>query len=316
VAKKESKVLPFEHYRDLVSWDKVYEAMATVGLNQLEEEVAQICVWDAAEKWVGLDFAAFNIVGIEKRVEFTPAGSKSAAKGYIDLVGEIREDAIKPYVDYFPGRISIDWKTTSTRVFSGDPNRDVPGEPKFSGTVSSTWKERYMDSWQGKLYARADNARLIEYRGISQLREYASLILEFKENQIAEVDEYVLGASLMYNSWMDAELPVWPRRQPKSCGNWGRDCQFKKSQECLLYTMPKGCPPRKDLSFSFIEQMWECPEKARRFALDKNLDDSSDATRFGEACHMGLASIYSQLSGVPIEERKSSQELDKVEGEG
>jgi len=312
---KESKLKPWQFYSDQIDWNKVNAAISDVStpLSDLEEELVRICVWDAAEKYVSLDLAAFKITGIEKRVEFQPEGSKSIVKGYIDLMGEIREDGIKPYCDYFPGIWEADWKTTGGRVFSTD-NKDGSG-PQFSGTVNSQWKERYLDSWQGKIYARAAGARLMEYRGISQLREYASLILAFEEHQIQEVDEYVVGASAIYNSLLDSGLQVWPRRMPKSCGNWGRDCQFKKNQDCILYTMPKGVPPRRDLSFSSIEQLYECPEKFRRMSLDKGLDDGTDASRFGEAVHRGIASSHSQLTGVPIEESKSSLELDKKEEE-
>jgi hypothetical protein len=286
------KITPWEEWKSQVNWEQVQQAILGVEdgsheLTTIDYELAAGMTWDALEHFVPLDKAALNVLGLEKYGEYGPYKTKYV----IDVLAEIIEDPIAPYNKYPVGtKVILDWKTAM-------------------GNLDSNWSNKYKQSWQGRIYAAAVAAPLIEYRGISQtkdsddpvqgLYQTKSVPMAVPETNTEQVDEYLFGIQRQVDAY--AQLEVYPRRMPKSCGAWGRDCEFK--EDCKNYTMPRQrLEMGLQLSFSRIEQLHECPEKYRRMRLQK--ERSNEGVIIGLAVHRGMANAYSQLWNVPIEERK------------
>jgi hypothetical protein len=302
LSKSENEQLPWDHFSEQIDWSKVDATFRENCREDLDEEVARRAIVEAASRWVPIDYAGLTIEGIETRKEFPIKGTGMNVKMYIDILARCRKDGITPYKKYAGQLLVIDWKTTGGRVFQTEKGSPTEFVARERGTLSPEWKSRYADSWQHKIYARGTGAVLAEYRGISLLREYGAMVMEIAPDNNEVVDRYVKGVYAAYSGWRGEELPVWPQRMPKSCGLYGRTCEFK--EDCILDIMPKGLPPEKDFSYSLLENIMECPEKARRQMLHEEADKGTDAAAIGNAIHAGLAEIYSQVFKVPVEGRK------------
>lgn len=274
-------ILPWEEWKQQLNWEKVSQAILSIENDQLEltsvdyEMAAGMCM-DTAAHFVPLDMAAFEILGVEKAGEYGPGKTKYI----IDLLLRVKKDAIKPYCDYSEGTLLVvDWKSTANHV---DDN----------------WRRKYIRSWQSRIYCVAEDALLAEYRGVSWYtdpplageHETKALLLEMPATNKQEVDEYLAGAEAMAASL--SPLEVYPRKIPKACGAWGRDCQFLN--DCISYTMPRQKLDNPQLSFSSIENLFECPEKYRRLKISKDEETGSSLT-VGQALHRGMAEVYTQL---------------------
>jgi hypothetical protein len=285
------KITPWEEWKSQIDWDKVRDNILDVGeknheLTTIDFELSAGMVFDAAQHFVPLDMAGLQVVGIEKSGVFGPDNTKYV----IDVLFSTRKDGIAPYNQYPEGTLLVaDWKSAQ-------------------GNLDQNWRTKYIRSWQARMYAAATEALLVEYRGISQVQDpddpvqgshqTKAVLVEMPATNTAEVMEFLYGVQQQVNSL--ALLEVYPRNMPKSCGMYGRNCEFR--QDCETNTMPRQrLEGNQQLSFSRIQHFFECPEKYRRLKLQR--DDSGNVT-IGLAVHRGLANIYSQISGVPVEERK------------
>jgi hypothetical protein len=289
-----NKILPWEHWKQRVDWDQVKAAILQVEdgqleLNSVDFEMASGMIYDAAAHWIPLDMAGLNIVGLEK---FGVYGAFDT-KYVIDILATTKADGIKPYCDYPDGTpIVIDWKSAA-------------------GNLDQYWRKRYLRSWQGRIYSAATNAPLVEYRGVSQLQDpenpiqgahqTKSLIVEMPASNKEQVDIHVEGLNRIAEALLPLE--IYPQNAPKACKEGDREWECPFLGDCQTFTMPRKRLEVVQLSHSRMQHIFECPEKYRRMKLGDG-DGGNSYSILGTAFHRGIANLYSQISGIPIEERK------------
>lgn len=265
---------PVEHYLEQVDWEAVAREILNVreGCPKLPEfdfEDAKKMVAAAAQKWLLQDVLDLEITNIENAFSLSGIG-----RGVIDLQGRVR-GLTRDTADYSGARILFDWKTSKN-------------------TLDTKWKDRLIDSWQWRLYARATNAHLVGYRGISRSTlQCRQILIEVPWTNEAEVDRHFRGIAEMRRALVAAQLPVWPQHAPFACGAYGRECVF------LADCRSGACPPKpieylSELSYSAAERFLLCPELARRTMISDESQDTEE-TLFGNAVHRGLAALYQQV---------------------
>ncbi|MEN6587807.1 MAG: hypothetical protein ABFE02_17335 [Sulfuricella sp.] len=271
---KNKDLLPFTAHVPHLNMEAVAAAILKVdhdapALAQFEFEEVKRMVWAAAEKWFDRDMREFELTGIEKRVD-RPDG-----KGFLDVVGRMR-GRMKPF-DAFAGQtFIIDWKTSKN-------------------ALDAAWKDRLLDSWQWRMYAEWEQARVFIYRGVSRGTdiETREVILAVGDTNGQEVYEYLAGTEAARRALIEARLPVWPRHMPSACLQYGLDHECEFFAECLQYSMPQKTITPGVLSYTAAERFWRCPELYRRGVLSPEKMGSS-SSEIGEAFHRGMAELYRQ----------------------
>jgi hypothetical protein len=147
-------------------------------------------------------------------------------------------------------------------------------------------------SWQWMIYMYATDARIFMYRGYSwTYKTTEELILQGLPSLREEVRDYLGGVYAARQALVDAELVVWPRRKPDSCGAFGRPCPYL--QDCEDYTMPQVAPGDRQLSYSSAANFLLCPERHRRDCLSDEKGETKE-TIMGQAFHRGMEEMYRQ----------------------
>lgn len=260
----------------------------TPGFADLEvgdQDECRELVWLAAESWLARDLQEFESV----EFEIPLAGGRSR----LDMVAVLR-GSMAPFDKYAGSKIIVDWKTTALAV------------------DTDSWKQKCEDSWQWKIYGSLlPEAKLFNYRGLSRergvwrgrsddatpARRVRDVMLELNEQLPVEVALQKQGIIGAYNLWIETGLPVWPRNTG-SCFAFNQKCPYKT--ECDTNTMPlgiDGLDKRTDLSYSRMNVIMLCPERARRNALYEIQDiteKDSDATVLGQAFHEGVAKLWEE----------------------
>lgn len=234
-------------------------------------EDARKLVWTAAEKWLVRDLTEFTLDRVEKEQIINDF------KFVMDLSGMILGNN-KPFQDFGNKRYIIDWKTSKN-------------------SLTTEWKDRLINSWQWRLYSDVVDASLFVYRGLSRNGDTKEVLIQVPEENGQEALEQRISIGREIHALRDIGAAVWPRNMPFACGAYGRDCEFMK--DCQDYSMPKGVPPEKLLSYSYMSTFQLCNEKARRYAMGHN-NDNSDETNFGRAVHRGLAELWRQAYGYIV----------------
>ena len=225
----------------------------------------------AGERWLPRDLTELTDVNVELRYDSPEMG----LKGFLDLVGTLRGTQ-KPFDEFAGHKIVIDWKTRT-------------------GDLDQRWKDRLVDSWQGRIYAALSGSVLINYRGVSRRGNHTEypckdVLLVVPYTNDREVEEYVRGKTAERNALIELGLDVWPRHMPDACNAFGRECPFKG--DCDAYSMPRYLPETsKVMSYTSYHNFCLCPERARR--LERLLEaDGGEEANVGDGFHKGMAALY------------------------
>ncbi len=253
-------------------------------LQVADQDECRELVWLAAESWLARDLQEFESV----EFEIPLAGGRSR----LDMVAVLR-GSMAPFDKYAGSKIIVDWKTTALAV------------------DTDSWKQKCEDSWQWKIYGSLlPEAKLFNYRGLSRergtwrgtqdavpARRVRDVLLELNPHLAAEVAIQKQGVIGAYNLWIETGLPVWPRNTG-SCWAFNQRCPHKS--DCDANTMPlgvAGLDRRDDVSYSRMNVVLLCPERARRNALLEAEDISekdSDATVIGQSFHRGVEELWKE----------------------
>jgi hypothetical protein len=260
----------------------------TPGFSTLEVADQDECrelVWLAAESWLARDLQEFESV----EFEIPLAGGRSR----LDMVAVMR-GSMAPFDKYVGHKIIVDWKTTALAV------------------DTDSWKQKCEDSWQWKIYGSLlPEAKLFNYRGLSRergtwrgrtdeavpARRVRDILLKLNDALPTEVALQKAGIIGAYNLWIENGLQVWPRNTG-SCFAFNQRCPYKS--DCDANTMPlgiAGIDKRDDMSYSRMNNVLLCPERARRNALLEAQDiteKDSDSTVIGTAFHEGVAKLWEE----------------------
>lgn len=275
---------PVDEYLAQLDLNKIADAiLATEGRPVTEEdfEDAKRMIWEGAENWLVQDIHDLQIIGIEVPYEPTlilPGGREQRVKAFMDIVGIVR-GRLNSTAKHAGKKVIIDWKTTSNL------------------TLDAKWKERYIESWQGRIYDLLEPSELVNFRGLSRGGAFADIFLEFSPESRPEVENQILGVSLQRAALVNSGLTIWPQAKPSACHAYGRDCPYKPS----CPSEPGLVPADKSLSYSSMSTFMLCPERYRRNVMESLADpdadvDGSDESNFGSACHRGLAELYRQVA--------------------
>jgi hypothetical protein len=283
---------------DSINWQAVADEIAHTDdtLLDVEFEIAKNAVWDTAEVFLPIDDANLHVESLERTIFYDPKDGYVPVKAVLDICGTYKDDApLKPYSTLRGKRVVIDWKTTGREL-------------------DQSWRDRYKNSWQGRIYALAADADIIEYRGISYgtdkmgdpVTNHKTILMSESQSAKEETRMFLKGVRAMHSALVSAQLPVWPQRMPDACGAW-RGCEYK--DECVAGTMPKYVPEVKPLSYTRISNLLKCPEYYRR-GVDPEAQEqlTTEALRIGSAVHRGVASVWSQHFGVALPEVEKKRE--------
>lgn len=277
-------MITFSAYTPHLDMEKVHAAVDQVEgreLSHFEREDALELIWLAGERWFARDMQDLRILHLEKEVfVHNLPNQRTPWHGFIDGIGVVGNDAGEPFngknqlKENFAGATLLwDWKTTDS-------------------DVDWAWEQKQKESWQWRQYAYATNARLFSYRGMSRkFKDTRECLLLVPETNGKEVREYLTGAFSIRQSFVDADLKVWPRHAPFACKAYGRDCPFK--DDCKEYGMERKNPGDRQLSYSSINDLLLCPERHRRKAMSEEREET-DSTIFGQAVHRGLEEMWRQ----------------------
>ena len=268
-----------------INWDAVSEKILETQGESITQErfnLANKLVLSASEYYLPLDLKYFKILEVEKPYLHTFPSATLPDKGIIDVVMEIREDAGKPYNDRAGQKILIDWKSTSS-------------------DLDTTWRNRYIPSWQWKRYAAQEDAALFEYRGVSTKTYWngqefkqtcGPLILQIPADNYQNVVTDFLATEQMKLSL--AAFEIYPRNAPSACYKFGEYCPHQ--EDCQNSTMPPGVITAPHASYSSDETFKLCPEKYRRQKLaNSKIDDFESPSFLGTMFHRGIAEVYTQM---------------------
>lgn len=279
---------PLTYFTNQINFDKVREEIENSPLAQKHFTLDNFRtvregVFAACEKWLVRDAYEFTIDKVEETTLYLPKELEEfpGAKAIIDVQGTLKGTQA-PFKDYVGSVYALDWKTTS-------------------GSLSSDWRGRYIDSWQWQLYSEIIGASIFIYRGYSwSQRDTKEIIIKVPPYNREEVIEYLKGVLLQRKALVDAGLDVWPRAKPKSCNAFGRECDFYS--DCSAYSMPRGARDQRILSYSRIEEFLLCPERARRGELIEieGIEVYHWEAEMGSAFHRGMAEVYRQLKTVEV----------------
>jgi len=271
-------------------------------LSDFDFEDAKACVYAAAERWLVEDLGNLVVTGLECREQLQPEnGIGQEVKAFVDMKASVlstpRHTVFRPYAGQ---TIVLDWKSARS-------------------ALDTRWSDRLINSQQWRLYAAATDAKLFIYRGIRRRQrpnedpETRSIILEVPENNLAETKAYAAGVYHMRQALVNSNLPIWPRNMPAACHEFQRPCPYLP--DCESGTSPHTGGADKILSYSSMKDFLACPERHRRNSMPDSTSGDNNDTLFGNAVHRGLAEVWSQVFGVPVEERETRKENESIESD-
>ena len=253
--------------------DKVIRAIDDgENLDADQRQSSKELVWVLAETYLQRDYDESKVLHIEESF------SNPLVAGTIDLIQRIAKPIYLPK-NKAGKKIIVDWKTTN------------------SSTFDKAFRERYVNSWQWKIYCLYGQAELFEYRCISKTTgDTIELALEFSDDVRASVENQLKGMNLLVDSLININ-DVWPRHMPSGCNVYGKPCPFLEICTNNHYIPVKSIP--LPLHYSTMETFLTCPE---RFRLAEGIKsdygvEAKDTyeTAIGSAVHRGMQEIYSQL---------------------
>lgn len=246
-------------------------------------------VLKAGEKWLIDDLQQYEFLSIEDE---TITETRPPIKVVKDLVGKLVNppNSLKSYLGKL---VVIDWKTSS-------------------GGLDTRWAQRYVDSWQPKIYLAAPPlADLFIFRGVNHDLETRQVIVSTYNGVVTDVKDFTEGVAAMRESL--GKFPVWPQHKPDACNAFNRPCPYLN--DCLDGTMPRQLLKIKEhISYSAIDSFLRCPERYRREQLEESAGSKDFNAAVGEAFHRGIAALYSTALyvtyGVELTSSKEKKETD------
>lgn len=229
-------------------------------------------VWILAESYLERDFSECRVLFTEEKFN-TPQ-----IAGTIDLILEVTNPIYLPKTSKGK-KLIVDWKTSN------------------SNTFDKAFKDRYINSWQWKIYSQYGHANLFEYRIIGKgTGETIEILLENSKSINDSVENYLEKVNLMKECLSECN-DFWPQHMPQACNTYGKSCPYKHDCENNIYI--PGVDIREPLHYSNIETFLLCPERFRRGEISRQnegLDShSTTETLIGSAVHRGMEEIYRQL---------------------
>jgi len=244
-------------------------------------ELVRVTLWAAMEKWLVRDIYEFSDIVPEG--EFVYEFGSSRIRGFIDLRGRL-VGGCAPFNKYPNSTFVLDWKTKET-------------------TLTQDWREKQIDSWQWPLYAAHTGAVIAIYRGVSWAGNgkldsefLKEIIIEVPTTNTEEVNEHYGAITSEREHLIHIGAAVWPRNKPFACNAFGRTCPYYG--DCYEYSMVRGVPTSKVLSYSSASDFMLCQERSRRRTLNEEsrIEDHSWSTKMGAAFHRGAEELYRQVS--------------------
>lgn len=239
-------------------------------------------------RWAARDLYTAEIDGTESHFNF-----RGLAHGFIDLELRIVREYKSFTRDHVGKKAIVDWKSTK-------------------GALDAAWVTRLEHSWQWKLYAAAQGAEIMIYRGIAKSEGEREVILDLPPvEDLEEIVEHQFRGYhevlRLHDSRTNIRHPAWNRHMPYACGAYAHKCPHV--EDCTKHTSPFVIiPPEilaKPISYSSGERLALCPERHRRYliareGLDTTLGevddlDETEETRLGSAMHRGLEEAYKQM---------------------
>lgn len=278
--------LGLSHFTPLLDFKKIHAAIENspdIGkwLTNADIELVRVCLWAAMEKWLARDIYEFSNIKTEGEFSFT-LGGPSGIRGYIDLSGELR-GTCAPFSNFCNETFVLDWKTKET-------------------TLTQDWRQKQIDSWQWPLYAAHTGASIAIYRGVSWAGNGSldtdflkEIIIQVPATNEEEVKEHYGAITSEREHLISIGATVWPRNKPFACNAFGRECPYYG--DCYEYSMVRGVPNSKVLSYSSASDFMLCQERSRRHTLDEEnrIEERSWATEMGSAFHRGVEELYRQV---------------------
>lgn len=284
--------------------DKIAAAIMPAGttMTDFDFDDAKACVFAAAERWLMEDLGNFAITGLECRERlWIENGINQEIKAFVDMKANVlpkpHHAVFRPYAGQ---TVVADWKSARS-------------------ALDTRWSDRLINSQQWRLYAAATDAKLFVYRGVRRRQhpgedpETRAVILEVPESNLVETKVYAEGVYRMRRALVDSGLPIWPRNMPSACHEFQRACPYLA--DCEGGTSPRIAGADKVLSYSSMKDFLTCAERHRRNTLPGSTSGDNNDTLFGNAVHRGLAEVWSQAFGVPVEERETRKENEPVDSE-
>lgn len=291
----------WEEIDSLLDWPSI--RLATLGPSNdnpfLSDDTSKAfrMVQRALTRWAPRDLYTMEILETEGHFILNdPRNNLPLTHGFIDLKMKL----LREYKEFSAALVGknfiIDWKTSK-------------------GTLDKVWETRLADSWQGKLYTVGDGCQHIIFRGISQNEDVGERECIFQMPPAEEVQGQVFqqfrlyrAMMLMHEDFITPELPSWSRHMPYACGAYRHECTYKL--DCTTNSAPYINIPveilHKPVSYSSGERLALCPEKHRRYLIqregldpsvtsDEDDSEDTDETNLGNAVHRGLQEAYNQL---------------------
>jgi PD-(D/E)XK nuclease superfamily len=270
-----------ESYFEQLDLEKIADAIVgpdgAPKIAEYDFQDAKRMIWAAAEKWLPRDIYDMQITGVEEEYQTTVelAYGPQLFRGFMDVTGMLKGN-VSVTQKYAGKKCVVDWKTTHN-------------------TLDAIWEERHRDSWQWKNYLHFGEAEVMLYRGISRTEGKTREVVIPRPPGLSEaLMGQITGVALQREVLIVAELPVWPRKMPGSCGSFGRECPY--FGDCRDGSMPQQAVlPGRSFSYSSMELFSLCPERYRRDKLTEDAGgEETDESLFGNAVHAGLAELYRQ----------------------
>lgn len=293
--KKTSLHYSAEELFDKIDWEKVNAKIQEFKLLSWEyEDVANLVV-TAFNRYAPKDFSTFSTVHVERQFiyEAPEFGSSPFIQYNTDiseLVGIDVGRCVKGYIDIHAYEMGNGFNNTEKGVM-----QSVVIDWKTASNLDAVWRNRQVDSWQGKLYARVTGAKRVEFRGIQKDGRSAAIGYEWPTEAYnnGDVDNYILQAVAMREPLLKSE--VWPKRMPFACEAYGRKCPYHKLCREEIGDQHQKLIAIKPFSYSGIDTFLLCPERYRLDAIFDDSDDEGSSAGFGKAFHTGIAEAYEQL---------------------
>lgn len=265
--------------------EQIKDTKETIDSSEIDELVHAVGIVEKV--YLERDKENIDVIAVEKSLKY-----KDIYEGTADLVATIKKGSKYYPKDYHGTKIIIDWKSKDAAFYN-----------------LSEWKQKYMDSWQWRLYSFVEGADCFEYRGISRANgDTQKITLKVKEDNKELCLDYLGYSGEAINAFNNFGEGPWPRHKPFGCHAYNRECPFYS--DCKLDQIPEGLKGPiqiKPMHYSDLDVFYLCPERYRLLTklqekmYTKGIGDgveSSRYTRFGAALHRGIAHIYKLSYGI------------------
>lgn len=276
--------MKFQDLLDALDWPVILAAIETVPLKISDDSDAVVnMVLKATKRWGTKDVE--SMTNIETEFHFYMDVPSLVSKHVMTRAEAqiLESNGVHGFIDLAAttpaGRTVIDWKT---------------------GGITPEKKQRLSLSWQGRIYAAAEQGVSYSYRMVDRDGGCSEVTMAWPNAAYSDRDvrDYLTGA-LAARAWQRAEGTPWHRNMPHACTSYGRECAHL-SVCAIRNSAPHDVPRLGPLSATGIDNFYLCAERYRLDTLAKQaggeVDDGGDRADLGRAFHAGMAEVYTQLS--------------------